>query len=250
MARWSVVLGRCEIVKHLAVMLLSPLLSVALLAGVMTQSSRHVKPGDVEPFHQRAKAAIESYPYIVGTWAGQDEVVPEAAVKLLRPNAILSRSYRDSSVRGNGGNVQLLIDQCKDSRDMLGHYPPVCYPANGSIMIAETPRDWHVGDLTIHGMEYEFSDRMKDQTYQRVVYNFLIIPGRGIARDMSAVSSAAEDYQERYYGAAQFQMVMSATVPRAERDRIFAMMVGARPDIIKTLMSGGIRENAGVIHEK
>jgi hypothetical protein len=104
--------------------------------------------------------------------------------------------------------------------------------------------------LTIHGKEYEFSDRVGDQTYQRVVYNFLIIPGRGIVRDMDAVSSAAEDYQERYYGAAQFQMVISAAVPRAERDRVFAQMVGARPDIIKTLMSGGIRENAGVIHEK
>jgi hypothetical protein len=231
-------------------MLISPLLSVALLAGVMTQASRHVKPQDVEPFHQRAKQAIMSYPYIVGTWAGQDEVVPDAAVKLLRPNAILSRSYRNSSLRGGAANLQLLIDQCKDSRDMLGHYPPVCYPANGSILISKTPRDWKVGDLTIPGMEYEFSDRVGDQTYQRIVYNFLIIPGRGIARSMDAVSSAAEDYQERYYGAAQFQMVISAAVPRAERDRVFAMMVGVRPDIIKTLMSGGIRENAGVIHEK
>ena len=67
---------------------------------------------------------------------------------------------------------------------------------------------------------------------------------------MDAVSSAAEDYQERYYGAAQVQMVFSATMSQEQRDQIFTEMVGARPDIIRTLMSGGIRENAGAIHEK
>jgi hypothetical protein len=231
--------------RHLGAISIAPLLSMGLLVGMVGQTSRHIKPRDVEPFHKRAYAEIASYPYYVGTWVGQEEEVTQAAVQLLRPNIILSRRYTNTSGQGAAphGSFQMLIVQCRDSRDMLGHYPPVCYPAHGQTLISETPRDWIVGDLTITGTEYAFSYRDAEQgIIKRVVYNFLIIPGRGIARNMNAVMSAAEDYQERYYGAAQFQLVFSGRLSQKDRDSILQQVVGARPDIIKALMAGGIHE--------
>lgn len=230
------------VVRHWIIMLIAPLFSAGLLLGMWRETARHITPGDVEPFHARAKAAIDSYPVRVGEWVGTDAPQPTEAIKLLRPNCILSRKYQSTSERNHYPVLNLLFVQCKDSRDMQGHYPPNCYPANGYEKLSQQPRDWQVGDLSIGGMEYEFELRNAQQSYRMVVYNFLIVPGRGIARDMGAVNAAAEDYQERYYGAAQFQMVISAEVPRAERDRIFAQLIGARPDIIRTLSSGGIHE--------
>lgn len=230
------------IVKHWTTMLLSPVVSVALLGGIFWETSRHIKPDDVEPFHARARETIASYPIRVGDWVGVDAPQPDAAVKLLRPNQILSRSYRSTSEADHFASVNLLLVQCKDSRDMLGHYPPVCYPAHGYTEKRREPFDWQVGTLQIGGMEYEFEQRSAQQTYRMVIYNFLIVPGRGVVRDNDAVMRAAEDYQERYYGAAQFQMVMPAELDPRQRKAIFVQMIGARPDIIQTLSSGGIHE--------
>lgn len=231
--------------RHLSAISIAPLLSMGLLAGMVRQTSRHIKPADVEPFHKRAYEEISSYPYYVGTWVGQDEEVTQAAVQLLRPNKILSRRYTNTSSTGPGarGSFQLLIVQCRDSRDMVGHYPPVCYPAHGQMLLSEEPRDWKVDGMTVKGMEYLFSYRSAEQgILKRVVYNFMIIPGQGFARDLGSLEKAAEDYQERYYGAAQFQMVFSDSIDRADRDAILKQVIAAKPDMIRALMSGGIHE--------
>src|SRR6187200_3431868 len=83
--------------KHLAFVLASPILSVGLLAGIVAEQRGHLTSEAVEPYHFRAAAAINQVPYIIGTWTGEDKKVPLAAQKLLRPNAILSRSYVDSA---------------------------------------------------------------------------------------------------------------------------------------------------------
>src|ERR1051326_3777057 len=212
--------------RHLAFVLASPVLTVSLLAGVVAEQRTHVKPADVEPYHERARAAIAAVPYTIGSglWTGEDDEVTPAAQKLLRHPAILARTYKENapdSVHGGHRQASLLIVQCRDSRDMVGHYPPICYRAHG--MTAEAfgeisdasrglKRDWKVGDLTIPGTEYRFTHREMGELHRTVVYNFFIVPGHGIARDMKDVENAAEDYQQRYYGAAQFQVVFSGAV--------------------------------------
>ena len=80
------------------------------------------------------------------------------------------------------------------------------------------------------------------------VYNFLIVPGKGIVRDMKGVEQADEDYQQRYYGAAQFQVVFqqqqgqgSAEGTRAERDAVFATLMAPNIQLIETLTSGALQ---------
>jgi hypothetical protein len=238
--------------RQLAFVIAPPLFSVGLLAGIVAQQRTHLKPQDVEPYHARAKAAIEAVPYVIGYWTGQDEEIPVAAQKLLRPNAILSRLYVDNSpadYRNAHRFASLLIVQCRDSRDMVGHYPPICYRAHGMTLDEANcgPRDWIVGGMKIPGYEYQFTGLVEGKAIRKTVYNFLIVPGRGIVRDMKGVEQAAEDYQERYYGAAQFQVVFHGPAStrgadaRAQRDRIFTTLMEPNIKLIETLTSGGLK---------
>ena len=220
-------------------MILSPLVCLAILAGMWTEARARVQPADADPYHRRAKEAISAVPYQLNGWIGRDDEIPAAAVKLLRPNCMISRTYVDPlHISRSAG---LLIVQCKDSRDMLGHYPPVCYPAHGMTKVSEQQRDWAVGDTTIPGTEYVFLHDDGQSKYRTAVYNFMIVPGVGIVRDMRGVERAAEDYQQRYFGAAQFQVTMDADTPQYDRDRVFAALVVGNMKMIETLKSGGTR---------
>ncbi len=193
---------------------------------------------------------VDNVPYVIGYWTGKKDEIPAAAQKLLRPNAILSRTYLDNDparYATRHREASLLIVQCRDSRDMVGHFPPICYRAHGKTQDekASGPRNWDVNGLVIPGYEYQFTQLFQGQTVRTTVYNFLIVPGSGIVRDMKGVEQAAEDYQQRYYGAAQFQVVFhglaSADRSREERDEIFKTLMGPNTALIRALTSGGLK---------
>jgi len=229
--------------RNILMIFTAPVLCLGLLGGMVGEKQTFLTPEDAEPYHQRAKAAIESLPYIIppywtGTDVPEDPRVQAAVIKLLRPNIILRREYVESVPNvpvQYSRRAHLLIVQCRDSRDMYGHYPPRCYVAHGMTLDSEKDRNWTVGDMTIRGKEYQFSQNDGDQTYRQIVYNFMIVPGTGIVRDMQGISDAAEDYQQRFYGAAQFQIVMDGDMPVSERDNILVTLLGANPSIIKTV---------------
>jgi hypothetical protein len=149
----------------------------------------------------------------------------------------MSRTYLNPGKLDRSAGV--LMVQCTDSRDMLGHYPPVCYPAHGMLLVKKTPRDWKLDDVTIPGMEYEFQKTTHERQLHMFVYNFMIVPRCGIVRDNDSVIAAAKDFQLRYYGAAQFQVTFQSDTTPQERDEIFATLLGPNVNIIKTLSSGG-----------
>jgi hypothetical protein len=217
--------------------LASPMLCLTVLTVIAADNARHVKPDDARPYHQNAKTAIDAFPWVIGYWTGSDEPVPEAAVKLLKPNALLSRRYTNHPTDGRGAQwANLLITQCADSRDMTGHYPPSCYPNNGEPPSADR-RPFHlfVGGIWIDGFEYQFKARRGQGCVTKSVYNFFIVPGRGIVPDITGVRAAAIDYQRRYFGAAQFQVVMDADQPIDVRDAVFTTLIGSDAGIIPIL---------------
>jgi len=219
--------------------LISPTLCLALLGGLAIEKQSRVRPEDAEPFHVNAKRAIDSIPYQLGGWCGQDEEVPPAASKLLRPNAIFSRTYVDPT--NVYQRATLLIVQCKDSRDMLGHYPPICYPAHGMTQILQRPHDWTIAGQTLTGMEYEFLQSSHDHDIKLAVYNFMVVPGVGTARDMNGVLKSAADHQRRYFGAAQFQVAFAADYTPQQREEIFSRLITPIAPVIQTLRSGGLQ---------
>jgi hypothetical protein len=242
--------------RNIPLVLVAPILSVGLLVGMAMEQRTYITPADVEPYHARAKAAIADVPWVIGFWTGSEDKVPDAAQRLLRPNYILSRKYVDTQTdawHSRDRRASLLIVQCRDSRDMLGHYPPRCYPSTGMTKVFEEDRDWTVGDLVITGREYHFTRQLQGQTHRTTVYNFFVVPTKArpgarsvpiaaaIKRDMDAVRDAAEDYQQRYYGAAQFQVVFqelqSAGLSRGDRDEVFATLIEPTLPAIKALAS-------------
>ncbi|MDB5289199.1 MAG: hypothetical protein JWL69_440 [Phycisphaerales bacterium] len=221
--------------------LASPLLCLGVLAAIAADNASHVRAQDAAPFHARARTAVEAFPYVIGggTWTGKDEEVPKAAVQLLRPNALVSRSYINQSPDWNAGVrwADLLISQCKDSRDMTGHYPPICYPSNGEPEIDKRPFKLFVNGMWINGVEYRFTARpdAKAGMVRKSVYNFFVVPGKGVVPDISDVREAAANYQRRVFGAAQFQVVMDADLRQEDRDKVFITLIGADPELIGVL---------------
>ncbi|HSU65949.1 MAG TPA: hypothetical protein VLJ39_03705 [Tepidisphaeraceae bacterium] len=217
----------------------SPLLCLGLLGGIVAEDSTHLKPTDVEPYHARAKAAIEQWPKTIerGNWSTvADAQLPASAEQLLHPNCVLQRQYSSRSLLVNGYPIEasLLVVQCRDSRDMAGHYPPICYPAAGSPQLSSTPFQLSVDGVLIHGVEYEFL-RSVLPPYRQAVYDFFIVPGKGFVEDMTGVRAAAKNYQARYYGAAQFQVVMNADYPPDVREQAFKMIIGANLNALSVL---------------
>src|SRR4051794_14478419 len=103
-------------IRQLAFVLAPPLLSAGVLGGIVAEQRTHLKPKDVEPYHARAKDLVDDVPYVIGYWTGKDDEIPAAAQKLLRPNAILSRTYSDNdpspSIHGRHREASVLIVQC------------------------------------------------------------------------------------------------------------------------------------------
>ncbi len=219
----------------------APAAVLALLVGMAAESAAtRVVPGEADAYHRAAKRAIESIPTHVGSFSARVEDPPRQAIALLKPNAILCFKYADSDAsdpRWQDRWASLLVDQCFDARDMNGHWPPNCYRNSGQEMTYSTPRDWVVDGLAINGMEYGFRQVTATSSTRTTVYNFLIVPGRGILRDMPGLRKAAEDYRQRFYGAAQFQLVMDGDLSQADRDGIFTTLMTPCVPVIRTLMT-------------
>ena len=217
--------------KSLSSILTPPVLCAVMLGGMVLEKSRHLKPADAAAYHARVREAVNAMDPAIGgehgLWVGKDVKQPDAAVQLLRPNVILSRRYTDTTTKSRYENrtCQVLIVQCWDSRDMVGHYPENCYPNAGETLLHKEPRDWQVGNRLITGTEYTFEGYEHGHPVRHVVYNFLFAPGQGIVRDIKGVNKAAEDYQWRHFGAAQFQFVMEDRLSREARDEIFTTLM-------------------------
>ena len=225
--------------KSAAAIFMSPILCIGVLGGIVLENARHAKPEDASPYHAGAMRAIESWPRTIGDeWTSAPWEMPAAAVQLLRPNAKLGLRY--INLKNEWKRADLLIVQCRDPNDMSGHYPPNCYPNNGEPLVDKHPRTWQVGDMTIEGMEYHFEIGDLGRPRRRCVYNFFILPGRGIVPDMDQVRGATGDYQRRYFGAAQFQVVFPPEMRLDVRDEIFVTIIGSNPDLLRTLNPSGI----------
>lgn len=216
--------------------LMAPIVGLVLLAGIAIDYALFHQPtGDANPYHERVRTVAETMPYTIGNWIGTDVEVPPAAIALLRPNVLLNRRFRNVKT---DQQVSMLLVQCGDSRDLVGHYPPVCYVAHGWTQLSAAPRNWQVGDLAIHGTEYQFERSTFEQTSRIIIDNFMVLPDGTIARDVEAMRPLAENPRRKIFGAAQVQIVFQANTPVDQRDEIVNIFLAANAPIISTIRSG------------
>ncbi len=187
---------------------LAPYVCAAVLCAFIVMGGISARrPSGTADYRARVKTAIEAIPYRVGPAVGTDSEPTEAAIRLLSPNKILERRYLDPTT---GGAFSLLVVHCGDARDMIGHYPPVCYPAHGWKLVGQHPLDIEINSEKACAIRYEFS-RMDDLSEHRMsVIDFFVIPADGTAiySEMNAVEYASRKSDVGGLGIAQVQIVM------------------------------------------
>ncbi|MEO1278713.1 MAG: exosortase-associated EpsI family protein, partial [Planctomycetota bacterium] len=104
-------------------------LTAVVLAGMAAYSLASIRPGGAsEAYFRQVSQAIDALPMQIEGYIGRDRPPLPAAIEMLRPNRLVQREYADPVT---GESFSVLIVHCGDVRDMMGHYPPVCYPSNG-----------------------------------------------------------------------------------------------------------------------
>ena len=208
--------------------------SVLLIGAIAAHSASLPGPADAEPYYQRVRQAVGNLPDKIGPWRAKEAKVPRAAFELLRPNAIRMRRH----TRADGGPaVSMLVVHCKDARDLLGHYPPKCYPATGWHLEKAKATQWSIGDTTIPGMAYTFTRPDKAGDHGTVVYNFLVTPDGQLVPQISDLWDPAADPRRRFYGAAQVQLLIDSNVAGQRRDGIVTRFLRANRALIQALRS-------------
>lgn len=214
------------------------IVSVVLLACIAGEKLTLLAPAEASTYHERVRAAAKTLPLRIGDWAGKEVEVPPAAVKLLRPNVIISREFVNEST---GRRASFLLVQCDDTRELVAHYPPVCYPGRGyQLLKAEsqaTTLKGVEGGLT----EYRFVRQSFDDFSSLVVAHFIVMPDGQVRADMDAMRSAAARVQNRFFGAAQVQVAMDGSVPERERREVVATLIEGHRTLIDAILRGASR---------
>ena len=196
-------------------------LSVLLLGGAVAERYTLMSPVDGSAYQARVKAAFASFPAKMGDWTSKDVPVPAEAMRLLRPNSMMSRQYTNVAT---GQQCSVILVDCTDARDLLCHYPPVCYPGQGWKLVGKEARNWDVGGEQAVGTNYEFSRVNFESATGIVAASTMILPDGRFKPDMRGVEEAAADVRRRVYGAAQIQVVVNGAMGAVERDRLIGEM--------------------------
>jgi hypothetical protein len=194
-------------------------------------------PGS-EGYHERVREAIEDIPYKIGdSWIGTDVDIPPAATSLLRPNKLIQRRYRDVDT---GRVISVLVVHCGDVRDMVGHYPPQCYPAHGWTQTDIREASFRLAGGSFPAREYSF-ERVIDGVSQRMrVFGFFVLPV-GVAEivgDYNDLIRASRGRTTTSLGAAQIQILGGENLSPEERTVVIEQFLQALEPVIRVIGEG------------
>jgi hypothetical protein len=214
--------------------LAAPAAALALVLGIGAERALSSRPaGDADAYHAAVRA-LARLPERVGAWTATRVEVPPAAVAILEPNVLESRRYRNEAT---GETATLLVVQCRDARDMSGHYPPVCYPAHGWTLREATPRRIDVAGTEVAATAYRFTVESVGRFEEIVVYNFFVRPGGAVSADRTGL--LATDKRRKPLGAAQVQVVFDSSVSEARREGVFGLLVAEILPLVEAIRAGG-----------
>ena len=208
--------------------------SLALVCGAAADRLSLRSPVDAGPYHRVVREAAAALPLDVGEWVGHDLPVPPEAAAQLHPNVIISRGYVS---RATGRHVSVLLVQCWDVRDLVPHYPPICYPGRGLTLTSSAPADWHALGTSVAGTEYQFESNTFETNKLTIVDNFMLLPDGRTCRDMGEVRKQV-GLRTRFFGAAQVQVVFDSDTPADERARACEQFIAAYGPLVRAIGSG------------
>ena len=216
--------------------LLPALATLAVLAAVEVRlhGGREIPAGAAD-YLADCRTAATSIPYTLpGGWIGQDAPVPTQATDLLRPNVLVSRTFRRL---GNRSAVGFLLVQTTHRRDLLQHHPPVCYPNQGWTVISAEPATWQIDGLAIDGIVYAMLPPGRDEGDEPVrIYNFMLQANGSTGAGMDALYAGARGGAGDHFGPGQVQVLFFGGLDAASREATFAEVIrAARPALSEIL---------------
>lgn len=220
---------------------LAPILSALVLAAALVYVRADARPpADINEYMAGVRSAIESLPYRIGARVGSDVEPSAAAIQLLAPNKIFQRRYVDPMT---GSSASLLIVHCGDVRDMVGHFPPVCYPAHGWREAGSRRMRVRVAGEETTAVIYEFS-RLDDLVERRMTsINFFILPGAtaNFAPDMTGMERIVRTPALVGLGVAQVQIVMDGIYSDTENSQVAAEILPVLDPVVAAIRRGAER---------
>lgn len=205
-----------------------------ILAGIGLLGNNPTNTARIDSYHEQVRQIIESIPPEVDGWVGQQVPLPQSATSLLRPNAIISRHYVHLD---RGLQATLLIVQCRDARDMAGHYPPVCYPGNGWLQ-REEPTDLVIPAFDQEIRRYVFHRVAGRDERDIYVYDLFALPTGETTLSMTDVRRLSSDYANRQLGAAQIQIVIDGQTDLKEHEWILDQMYAIVASAVEAVREG------------
>lgn len=191
-------------------------------------------PRDATAYQERIRQIASEMPLQIGPWTGRDVQNLADVVDILHPNIFINRHFENEVTTES---ASLLIVQCGDARDLAPHYPPACYPARGLTLVESRPQVWKVGGWTANGMEYEFESNAFMSDGALIVDNFILLPNGTITGDIKAIHREI-GLQNRYFGAAEVQIVFGANTPAQRREQILETLVQAYRPLFDAIGAG------------
>jgi hypothetical protein len=224
-------------VRVLSLAPFTALLLLIVLPSIGSQSA--LERAAIRKRNEAVARAFDAVPYQIEDWVGEDSRMPAAALEILRPNAMLSRSYTH---QGTGITAKLLVVHCADARDMLGHYPPLCYPAAGWDADSLAPLesiDIAVGDEPFEIAAYRFR-RLDQQGVERLltVYGYFILPDGTTTTDVGGLQQQTDHIAWSRLGAAQVQVTISGNLSPKKHIRQVEELLNGVADLLRFLGQG------------
>lgn len=192
--------------------LLWPGLSLLVLVGLMLyQQGLEVQASSNSAYHTRIANSIRDLPMSYGDWIGKNHEVPRAAAELLHANEVRALQFRHVLT---GEQVAIILVHCTDARDLIGHYPPVCYPAQGWLQRSSGAMSLNPAQVKTSLIEwpcslYRFERMDQGFTHQMTVLNYMVLPDENVGPSMDVINRAAGDIAQRERGAMQVQVVFN-----------------------------------------
>lgn len=207
-------------------------LTAILLIAMAAYSVLSIRPSGSDAYFRQVREAIEALPDRIEGYHSVDREPLPSSIELLRPNKLLQRQYTNPVTRST---FSILIVHCGDVRDMMGHYPPKCYPSNGWEVDAATSESIErAGSSPIPITRYRVSQESGTTRYARVIANTFVVPRADspLGRDDRVLDSVTRTRWSSGLGAAQVQIITDAEMDDDTRERIERAVAGELQGLI------------------
>jgi hypothetical protein len=217
--------------------MLSVVGAFGILAMAVSQKISARPTVDPTPYHARIQAIASQPVADSAVWRVED--LPDEGLKdAFRANVFLKQSFQN---KVTGERVSFSLIQCRDVRDLVRHYPSICYPARAMVQSMRRPIDWTVDGLSMHATEYLFESNDFRQANATDVYHFIVLPNGSTTGD-PGIMKKQMPLQNRFYGAAQVQIVFSGTaIEEGRRLAIVDEMIRMHRPIFDAILGGHVQ---------